>query len=196
MYDKEFKNYMDSGQFPLKIMFGNKFNDLDENIIIENYLNIVELYVKELESLFFNDLKRISLTPTKGRYWNFDFNYEINKFENLKSLKFETDYYNKIKQEDMMLELIHYQMASNIINSEKEGKNVEKIKENIRMYLDDIKTNETVKVYKELFVEANTQLGLFKLDSKFKDFKYKVEDVINKEFKESNEGLDFQTVKI
>jgi hypothetical protein len=85
-------------------------------------------------------------------------------------------------------------MASNIRNNEINGMNMEKIKEDIRLYLTGVKTNETVKVYKELFVEANTQLGLFKLDNSFKDFKYKVEDVIRKEFKQNN-GEDFDSVK-
>jgi hypothetical protein len=69
IFDREFRNYIDHNVNPIKGLFGNKFDQFDDNYVIRLYYQINSLYAKILESLFYNDAKRLEEVECSGRFY-------------------------------------------------------------------------------------------------------------------------------
>lgn len=69
IFDREFRNYIDHNVNPIKGLFGLKFDKFDDDFVINMYKKINSYYAKILETLFFNDLKRIDDFQTLGRFF-------------------------------------------------------------------------------------------------------------------------------
>lgn len=67
--DREFRNYIDHNVNPIKGLFGNKFDQFDDQFVINLYLKINANYAKILETLFYNDVKRLEDIPSFGRFY-------------------------------------------------------------------------------------------------------------------------------
>lgn len=95
------------------------------------------------------------------------------------------------------------QISLNIIKKEKEGlirlilgKDLSITKIELRKFFSGIRTKENLRLYNELLVEANTQLGLIKFPESFaKDFTETIKSVSYSELKDLI-GEDPMTVLI
>jgi len=58
LYDKELRNYFISNVNPLRVLLKEKFNHFDDKFIIDQFNKINEKYSREMENIFYNDLKR------------------------------------------------------------------------------------------------------------------------------------------
>jgi hypothetical protein len=178
LYDKEFRNYLEGNKNPLKIMLNGKFAQYDLQLVQSLFNQINAFYMRELEALFFDDLKRISKTEANGRVMLKDYNEELAKLEKNNKFYFVTDKYTKIKELNFIESLLRNQIILNIRRRELLGINQNEIKLIIRKYKAGIRTKETIDVYNELLVEANTQLQLLRLDESFRPYEYKVREVL------------------
>ena len=66
--DREFRNYVDNNVNAIKGLFGKKFEKYEDDYILRLYKQINSYYAKILETLFYNDVKRVvEIGGTFGR---------------------------------------------------------------------------------------------------------------------------------
>jgi hypothetical protein len=181
LYDKEFRHYIENNKNPLTKILNGKFASYDTELVQSLFFEINSFYMRELEEIFFNDLKRIGQTPTAGRVMNNDYNEELEKLEKNNKFYFVTDKYTKTKELKYIEGLLFNQIVLNIRNRELKGINQNSIKVILHKYLSGVRTKETIDVYNELLVEANTQLQLLRLDESYRQYEYKVREVLKEE---------------
>jgi hypothetical protein len=181
IFDREFRHYLENGKNPLKLILNGKFANYETGLVQAIFSQINAFYMRELEQIFFDDLKRIENTESTGRYLVNDYNEELGKLEKNNRFYFVTDKYTKSKELKYIERLLFNQIVLNIQNRERKGISQNNIKVILHKYLSGFRTKETIDVYNELLVEANTQLQLLRLDESYRQYEYKVRDVLKEE---------------
>lgn len=75
----------------------------------------------------------------------------------------------KLNELKYIFKLLLSQISLNIIKKEKEGKDMGIIKHELKKLFSGNRSKENLKLYSELLVEANTQLGLIKFPESYKE---------------------------
>ncbi len=68
LYDREFRNYLENGQNPLKILFNKKFSHYSDELVLNLFNEINAFYISELEKLYIEDMKRLNYVESYGRF--------------------------------------------------------------------------------------------------------------------------------
>ena len=66
--DREFRNYLENGHNPLKILFNKKFSHHSDKLVLKLFNEINAFYISELEKLYIEDTKRLNNAMTNGRF--------------------------------------------------------------------------------------------------------------------------------
>lgn len=183
-YD-EFKNFIFSGVNPLKELFMGLFKDYPLEKVLETYKKYYHIYCESLMEVFCDDLERISNYESEGRRLLKNYNQEIKGIEAENRNEILIDKYTLEKYMEFGFQLLMIQIGNNIRKRELKGENLISTKLALKkLFVNGIKTKQTVDNYNELLAEANSQLGIFKLPKSFRKFEKKIKETLLENYKE------------
>ncbi len=166
-------------------MFGGKFAHYEDDLVFILFNKINSIYQNELETLFFEDMQRVKETFSSLRYISRDYSKEVEKLDKysevskqLPKTEYVIDKFQKQRELDLIYRLLLKQIELNINDRESKGENMNIIKLELKKYFSGIKSKESVRVFNQLFAQANAQLDLLKLPESFRQYEKKIKEAI------------------
>eukprot|EP00347_Sterkiella_histriomuscorum_P017245 403350129 len=189
LYDREFQLYMINGQG--MSLFDKMFNGIyyDEaseytkQQLLEKYQQINLPYKRILTKVFFDDVDRLRYIPASGRDIIESYEVTMKKIDQKVERKY-TFAVNQLRQcqtLNVMMKSLLRQIEININNRIKQGIDQTSVRVGLsQLFQQEQETPENLQLWRELFIEANTQLGYFTLPN---DVLEKYKDIVRVTFR-------------
>ncbi|CDW83616.1 UNKNOWN [Stylonychia lemnae] len=168
IFSREAQLYIQNGQ--QQSLFDQLFNgiyaeEIKERNIQQEFTQINMPYRLRLQKLYNNEIIRWGQVPSQGRFMIETYEEAMSRFD----LKIERGYSFIISPEReyknllMMFQVMLDKMEQNIMKRQNDGINQEGTIFAINQLLKGQETADNIRLFRELMVEANTQLGFFQL---------------------------------
>lgn len=154
-------------------MFVSRYEYIPLEDLIVIYYEKLEEYKREMENAFFRQLHGLKTIGIAGRDSLEEYETTMKRIDEkrYKTYEYVIDPKTRMMKATFAHSMIMQQIYKNIWKREQEGIDQTDIRMELQKFFNDDPTVGGYEVFKELFVEANTQLGFFKLPEEFMKYK-------------------------